>query len=108
MDRSVVRSSERHPFGRRERPSGRFTLKKQKTEEKFAEINFPKVSCRTHMYNQLITQLNSISKLSRDISESSDFNQHKDFPADRKFNRQLNSCNVCVCVKIFPIRYDYH
>jgi hypothetical protein len=57
----------------------------QKNEEKFAEINFPKVSCRTHMYNQLIIQPNSISKLSRDIRESYDFNQHKDFPVDRKF-----------------------
>jgi hypothetical protein len=56
----------------------------QKTEEKFAEINFPKVSYITHMYNQLITQSNSVSKLSRDIRESSDFNQHKDFPVDRK------------------------
>jgi len=57
----------------------------QKIEEIFAEINFPKVSYRTHMYNQLITQSNSISKLSRDTRESLDFNQQKDFPIDRKF-----------------------
>jgi hypothetical protein len=71
--------------GRKERPSECSILKMQKTEEKCTEINFPKVSCKTHMYNQLITQSNSISKLSRDIRESSNFNQHKDFPVDRKF-----------------------
>jgi hypothetical protein len=57
----------------------------EKAEEKLAEINFPKVSCRTHMYNQLITQSNSISKLSRDIRESTDFNHLKDFPVDKQF-----------------------
>jgi hypothetical protein len=85
MDKSIVQPSELPQFGRKERPSKRFTLKMQKTEEKFPEINFPKVSSITHMYNQLITQSNSFSKLSRDIREYSDFNQHKDFPVDRKF-----------------------
>jgi hypothetical protein len=33
----------------------------------------------------LITQSNSISKLCSYIRKSSDFNQHKDFPVDRKF-----------------------
>jgi hypothetical protein len=37
------------------------------------------------MYNQLIRQSNSISKLRRDIKERSEFNQHKDFPVDKKF-----------------------
>jgi hypothetical protein len=37
------------------------------------------------MYNRLIKQSNNISKPSRDISESLEFNQHKDFPVDRKF-----------------------
>jgi hypothetical protein len=58
---------------------------KTETEGKFAENIFPKVSFRTHMYNQLIRQSNSISKLRRDIKESSEFNQHKDFPVDGKF-----------------------
>jgi hypothetical protein len=35
------------------------------------------------MYNQLIKKLESISKLYRDIKESLEFNQHKDFPVDR-------------------------
>jgi hypothetical protein len=43
---------------------------KHKTEEKFAEFNFSQVSFRTRMYNPLITQSESISKLSRDIKES--------------------------------------
>jgi hypothetical protein len=33
-------------------------------------MNFPQVSFRTHMYNKLIQQSDSISKLSRDIKES--------------------------------------
>jgi hypothetical protein len=37
------------------------------------------------MYNQLIKQSDSISKLCRDIIKSSEFNQHKEFPLDRKF-----------------------
>jgi hypothetical protein len=37
------------------------------------------------MYNQLIKQSNSIPKLCKDIKESSEFNQHKDFPVDKKF-----------------------
>jgi len=37
------------------------------------------------MYNQLIKQSNSISRLCRNIKESLEFNQHKDFPVDRKF-----------------------
>jgi hypothetical protein len=65
-------------------PSGHFTLKRQKPEEKFAEIIFPKVSFGTRMYNRLIKQSNSISKPSSDIRESLEFNQHKDFPVDRK------------------------
>jgi hypothetical protein len=55
------------------------------TEAKFAKIIFPKVSFKTRMNNQLIKQSNSISKLCKDIKESSMFNQHKDFPVDRKF-----------------------
>jgi hypothetical protein len=43
---------------------------KQKTEEKIAEFNFFQVSFRTLMYNPLITQSESISKLRRDIKES--------------------------------------
>jgi hypothetical protein len=43
---------------------------KQKTEEKIAEFNFFQVSFRTRMYNPLITQSESISKLRRDIKES--------------------------------------
>jgi hypothetical protein len=58
---------------------------KTEAEEKFAEIIFPKVSFRTCMYNQLIKQSNSISKLCKDIKESSEFIQHKDFPVDIKF-----------------------
>jgi hypothetical protein len=37
------------------------------------------------MYNLLITQLESISKLSRDKKESGDVNQHNHFPGHRKF-----------------------
>jgi hypothetical protein len=37
------------------------------------------------MYNQLIKKSKSISKLHRDIKESLEFNQHKDFPVERKF-----------------------
>jgi hypothetical protein len=58
---------------------------KTETEGKFAEIIFPKVSFRTCKYNQLIKQSNSILKLRRDIKESLEFNQYKDFPVDRKF-----------------------
>jgi hypothetical protein len=47
---------------------------KQKTEEEFAEFNFSQVSFRTRIYNPLITQSESISKLSRDIKKSLDFN----------------------------------
>jgi hypothetical protein len=43
---------------------------KQKNEEKFAEFNFSQVSFRTRMHNPLITQSESILKLSRDIKES--------------------------------------
>jgi hypothetical protein len=70
---------------------------------------FPNVSLRPCMYNQLIKQSDSISKLCRDIKESLEFNQYKDFPVDRKFNwkTQLMQC-VCVCVKTFPTRYDFH
>jgi hypothetical protein len=46
----------------------------EKTEENFTEIKFSQVSVRTCMYNQLITQSESISKLNRDIKESCDFN----------------------------------
>jgi len=102
------RLSYTRPDAKRGRPNASH-WKMQKTEEKFAKINFPKVSCRIHMYNQLITQSNSFSKLSRDTREGSNFNQHKDFPVDRKFKwtTQLMQC-VCVCVKTFPIRYDFH
>jgi hypothetical protein len=37
------------------------------------------------MHNQLLKQSDSISKLCRDIKVSLEFNQHKDFPVDRKF-----------------------
>jgi len=46
---------------------------KAETEGKFAEIIFPKVNFKTRMYNQLIKQSNSISKLRRDIEESLEF-----------------------------------
>jgi hypothetical protein len=103
---STVWPFDLHPSGRKERPLGRFTLKMQKIEENLQKLIF--LSCRTHMYNQLITQSNSISKLSRDIRESSDFNKLKDFPIDRKFKIDNSTHAMCVCVKTFPIRYDYH
>jgi hypothetical protein len=59
---------------------------KTETEGKFIENIFPKDSFRTRMYNQLIKQSNSISKLCRDIKKSSEINQHKDFPVDKKFD----------------------
>jgi len=51
------------------------------------------------MYNQLIKQSDSISKLHRDINKSLEFNPHKYFPVDRQFKwlTQLMQC-VCVCV----------
>jgi len=62
-------------------------LHTEKTEikEKFAEIISLKVSFRTRMYNQLMKRSNSISKPSRGIRESSEFDQHKDFLVDIKF-----------------------
>jgi hypothetical protein len=41
-----------------------------KLEENLQKNNFSKVSFRTRMYNPLIAQSESISKLSRDIKES--------------------------------------
>jgi hypothetical protein len=58
---------------------------KQKTEEKIAEFNFSQVSFWTRMYNPLIPQSRSITKLSKDIKESWVFNQHKYFLGHRKF-----------------------
>jgi hypothetical protein len=60
-------------------------MKRQKLREKLAENIFPNISFKTCMYNQMIKQSDSISKLCRDIKESLEFNQHKDFPVDRKF-----------------------
>jgi hypothetical protein len=51
-----------------------YTKNTRKTEENFTEIKFFQDSVRTCMYNQLITQSDSISKLNRDIKESFDFN----------------------------------
>jgi hypothetical protein len=56
--------------GRKNRSVWTLHTEKQKTEEKFTEFNFSQVNFRTHMYNPLITQSESISKLSRDIKES--------------------------------------
>jgi hypothetical protein len=95
----TVRTTELHPSGRQEGPFGRSTLKHQKKiEENFTEIKFSQVSVRTCMYNQLITQSESISKLNRDIKEGCDFPSHRKIS-----NRQLNSLNARVCVKtLFP------
>jgi hypothetical protein len=93
-----VRTTELHPSGRQEIPSGRFTLKNRKLRKNLQKSNFSQVSFRTCMYNPLITQSECISKLNRDINESWDFNRHKYFSWSQKIsNRQLYSCNVCVC-----------
>jgi hypothetical protein len=58
-------------------PSTHNTLKILKLEENLQTNNFSKGSFRTRMYNQQITQSESISKLSRDKKESWDFNMHE-------------------------------
>jgi hypothetical protein len=93
------------PSGRQCRPSGRSTLKHQKSWGKFTEIKFPQVSVRTRMYNQLITQSESISKTKQRYKWELRFHLAQIvFLKIENSNRQLNSCNACVCVKTEPTR----
>jgi hypothetical protein len=66
----VTWPSEPHLSRSKRRMSGRFTLKNRNWRKICRKIIFPKVSFKTRMYNQLIKQLNSISKICKDIIES--------------------------------------
>jgi hypothetical protein len=89
------------------RPSWRSTLKHQKNWEKITEIKFPQVSVRTRMYNQLITQSESISKTKQRYKWELIFQLAQIiFLIIENSNRQLNSCNACVCVKTETTRFE--
>jgi hypothetical protein len=65
----TVWPTELPPFRRQERPSGRFTLKNKKLNKNLQKLIFLR-SVSERMYNPLITQSRSISKLGKDIKES--------------------------------------
>jgi hypothetical protein len=105
LQESVVRTT--NPAKRQWRQSWRSTMKHQKNWEKFTEIKFPQVSVRKNMYNQLITQLESISKTKQRYKWELRFQLAQIiFLIIENSNRQLNSCNACVCVKTEPTRFE--
>jgi hypothetical protein len=67
----TIQTSEPHVFEHKSRSIRMFHTENLKLEENSQKnIFFLKVSSRTSMYNQLIKQLNSISKKSKDIIKS--------------------------------------
>jgi hypothetical protein len=73
-----------------------------KTEKNLQRSNF-----RTRMYNQLITQSESISKTKQRYKWELRFQLAQIiFLIIENSNRQLNLCNACVCVKTEPTRFE--
>jgi hypothetical protein len=56
--------------GRKNRSVQMLHTENLKLEENLLKNIFPKVSFKTHIYNQLIRQSNSIAKICKDINES--------------------------------------